>query len=122
MPDYFDRLNYNYWTFMSRLGCSGKIKNCFSNATGPEADIFWSNFDRTDSGACVALQWTPLNRNTSANYAVLTPVFSSCSNLNFLACEGEGSRSKYVEEREISVNRTSLLIEEGQSRSPMLNV
>jgi len=119
MPDTLDVFNKNYWTSMSRLGCSGKIKNCFSNQTSSLMDEidntdydFWTTFDRTDSGACVALQTTPL-MDLAHDYvqSYLGPVFSSCGNLNHLACEGKGPRSKYVDEIKITVNRTLFILE-----------
>jgi len=112
MPPYVNRLNYNYWTSLSRLGCSGKIKNCFSNQTfrltasyAKVDEDFWSEFDRTDSGACVALQTVPPNKESAANFAnnPLAPVFSGCGNFYHLACEGKGPRSKYVAESKITV-------------------
>jgi len=112
MPDDVDHLNNNYWTSLTRIGCSGKIKNCFPHMKRylngeliPTTDesIFWGSFDRTDSGACVALQSAPLNKdsNFTANIALLAPVFSSCKALNYFACEGEGLKSKYIDETKV---------------------
>jgi len=114
MPDDVDHLNYNYWTSLTRIGCSGKIKNCFPHTKrylkGEEIpyfddSLFWSSFDRTESGACVALQSAPFNKdsNFNANGALLAPVFSSCNALNYFACEGEGLKSKYVDETKLKV-------------------
>jgi len=87
---------------MTRQGCVGKIKTCFSpEKEGSFGDWpFWNAFDRSGSGACVALQNSPAGLYT--NDAEFGPLFMPCSTLNYLACEGigegEGKNNKYVTE------------------------
>jgi len=115
LPDVVQELNYNYWTSLSRHGCVGKIKNCFSKEKKPEAafpeydSYFWRMFDRTSAGgACVALQTLPFGVDQSFGEAKverypLGPVFVNCDQLNYFACEAEGVKSKFVDETEITV-------------------
>jgi len=116
MPDDVVELNYSYWTSMTRLGCIGEIKNCFADqknmkASYPEYDTyFWRMFDRTNPGACVALQSLPfgLDQQFGAptksliRYAV-GPLFVGCKELNYFACEGTGKVADYVDESKLTV-------------------
>jgi len=118
LADDINQLNYNYWTGLSRLGCSGKIKNCFSNKTDKDKyetvdAIFWSIFDRTENGACVALQTMPLNSDSAFEKKMnfLGPVFRSCGSLNYLACEGSGPKSNYLAEAGKTVKQKTLCSE-----------
>jgi len=116
VPDNVQELNYNFWTSMSRRGCIASIKKCFYNQTKqiasyPEYDTyFWRMFDKTDTGACVALQTLPFGMDQTfeekklVRYAI-GPVFENCKALNYFACEVEGRRSKYVAETELVVNQ-----------------
>jgi len=116
MPDGVAELNYNYWTSMTRLGCIGEIKNCFADqnnmiASLPQYDTyFWRMFDRTNSGACVALQTLPFGMDEQFGAPVgslkryaLGPLFVGCKELNYFACEGTGKLADYVDESEIKV-------------------
>jgi len=101
-----------YWTSLSRQGCSGKITNCFT----PELDrpynhpdtMFWDVFDRTETGACVALQRLPkvgsdMRFSQKGQFADFGIVFNLCDSLNFLACEGYGPLSHYIGEKKAPV-------------------
>jgi len=115
LPDSIQELNSNYWTSLSRSGCVGTIKNCFSNqadvvASFPEYDAyFWRMFDRTQGGACVALQSLPFGmdqtfaQKTLARFP-LGPVFATCKDSNYFACEAKGPRSKFIDEKQLKVN------------------
>jgi len=116
MPDGVAELNYNYWTSMTRLGCIGEITNCFADqnkmiASFPQYDTyFWRMFDRTNPGACIALQTLPFGMDQqfgapieSLNRYALGPVFVSCKDLNYFACEGTGKLADFVDESEITV-------------------
>jgi len=115
MPNGIKELNYKFWTSLTRQGCAGEITNCFSN----QADFFesmkyecgksfWGTFDRTDSGACVALQSLPFGTKEefgaeSLKRFSLGPVFAPCKELNYFACEVEGPRSQHVPDELIEV-------------------
>jgi len=115
-PKGVEELNFNYWTSLSRLGCIGEITNCFN--TQPAAidnlaeyqTYFWRMFDRTDNGACVALQTLPFGLDEpygtpakDLNRYDLGPVFESCKANHYFACEALGRRSKFIDETEITV-------------------
>jgi len=115
MPDGVAGLNYNYWTSMTRTGCLGEIKNCFTDQNDipryPQYDTyFWRMFDRTNPGACVALQTLPYGMDQpfeapteSFTRYPLGPLFVGCKELNYFACEGAGKLANYVDESEITV-------------------
>jgi len=115
MPDGVSELNYNYWTSMTRLGCIGEIKNCFADQNKTKASfieyesLFWRMFDRTNPGACVALQTLPFGMKQqfgaptdSFTRFPLGPLFASCKDLNYFACEGAGKIADYVDESKIT--------------------
>jgi len=117
MPDGVKELNYNFWTSMSRRGCVGEIKKCLQKQNTepdkyPEYNAyFWRAFDRTDSGACVAIQSLPYGTDNTFNVAVKDlsrypagPVLVNCMTLNYFACEVEGRRSQIIDETEIMVS------------------
>jgi len=68
---------------------------------------FWALFDRTGSGACVAIQTTLLGA-TQCNgcNGEYVPVFMPCSSLNLLACEAVDQFSNYVTEEPFKVKMT----------------
>jgi len=86
-----------YWTSMTRQGCNGKIVNCAEpKRQYQKLDwVLWQVFDKSETGACVAMQTIPreFKRDTAGN---LGPIFTLCDSLNYLACEGNGSLSKYI--------------------------
>jgi len=113
MPDGVQELNYNFWTAMTRRSCVGKIEKCFNNLKLQEGfalTIFnaettegsWRYFDRTDTGACVALQTLPLGVYV-ADSGRFGPVFMNCKELNYFACENEGGADKYINQKELVV-------------------
>jgi len=115
MPDGVEASNVNYWTALTRSGCVGNIKNCFSNGTDlvasyPHYDAyFWRMFDTTTKGACVALQTLPYGMHQTFEEKKLHrfstgPVFVNCKDLNFIACEAKGKRSQLINEHELTVN------------------
>jgi len=101
-----------YWTSLSRQGCSGKITNCFTLENDKPYNypdtMFWETFDRTETGACVALQRLPQSqsdmrfsqKNKFADFGI---VFNLCDSLNFLACEGNGPLSNFIGEMKAPV-------------------
>jgi len=114
LPDFVQGLNFNYWTALSRQGCVGTIKNCFSNRSELVASYrvyesyFWRMFDTTANGACVALQTLPYGVDQDFGEKQLTryslgPLFDQCKNLNYFACEAKGPRSKLINEEELWV-------------------
>jgi len=116
MPDGVEELNSNYWTSLTRSGCVGNIKNCFSNRTDrvanyPEYETyFWRMFDTTTEGACVALQTLPFGMDQkfgekNMNRYPVGPVFANCKELNYFACEAKSRRSELINEEELSVNK-----------------
>jgi len=109
MPDGVQELNYNLWTALSRRSCVGNIEKCFYNQTvqknsGSFGDAkFWRMFDRTDAGACVALQTLPFGMdeefettNAELKRYATGPVFVNCKTLNYFACEALGKRPHYL--------------------------
>jgi len=103
MPDFIQDLEQTFWTSMTRSGCVGNIKNCFKNKNDAYQDPsdFWSTFDRTGAGACVALQTLPYGSQDSFDQEDVEriewgPVFASCKSLNYFACETEGRLEKII--------------------------
>jgi len=100
---------------MSRRGCLGEIKNCYSDKTESIArssngcgTTFWKIFDSTDTGACVALQTLPFGVADPFGKKDLRrwdigPVFAGCQSLHYLACEAEGRRSEHIDEKQLIV-------------------
>jgi len=115
LNDGVEALNVNYWTALTRSGCVGNIKNCFSNGTDLVASYahydsyFWRMFDTTTKGACVALQTLPYGMHqTFADKDVTRfptgPIFVKCNDLNYVACEAKGPRSQLINQHELKVN------------------
>jgi len=117
MPNGIEELNYKFWTSLTRQGCAGEIRNCFSNRTDLYernssncGSTFWSTFDRTDTGACVALQTVPFGMGQEFKDEYLTryslgPVFAACRELNYFACEVEGPKSQHLADEKIQVRQ-----------------
>jgi len=123
MPEGVQELNYNFWTALTRRSCVGNIQTCFNNLSFYQKNatstydldglfgkngLSWKMFDRTDSGACVALQTLPFGMNQfegSKNSRFDSgPVFKNCKDLNYFACEMEGGRAKFIDETELVVS------------------
>jgi len=113
MPDGVQELDYNFWTAMTRRSCVGKIEKCFNNLKLHESSIYktigidsteksWKRFDRTDTGACVALQTSPLGMY-QFDADRFGPVFMNCKELNYFACENEGGPDKYINQKDLIV-------------------
>jgi len=114
MPDNIQEFNYNYWTSFTRRGCVGTIKNCFKdNKIIPRQEnlrlaFFWQSFDRTDTGACAALQSLPFTSQQGYEKINLVrldsgPVFANCKSLHYFACEAKGRSSDIVGETKLQV-------------------
>jgi len=65
--------------------------------------MFWRMFDRTDTGACVAIQTLPYGMDDDFDVPneELTryrngPVFVNCKTLNYYACEAKGKKADYL--------------------------
>jgi len=119
MPDFIQELNYNFWTSLTRRGCVGNIKQCFKNNKTIKLEhmdsiFFWQSFDRTDTGACLALQTLPFMLQTyDDRYRKDSgPVFLSCKSLQYLACEKKGRRSDIVDETKLQVKKTIIIFQE----------
>jgi len=121
MPDGVQELNYNFWTALTRRSCVGKIEKCFNNLKLHESSTFkmlgidttehsWIYFDRTDTGACVALQTLPFGMeqtdqiDKTPGIFRFGPVFMNCKELNYFACENEGGADKYINQTELVVS------------------
>jgi len=86
----------------------GNIKNCFQTSDRTSDTDFWQSFDRTDTGACVALQSLPIGsmdtNTTSYNLRYDTgPVFFSCKSLQYFACEINTEISDIIDETKLQV-------------------
>jgi len=99
---------------MTRSGCVGNIKNCFTNRTDVVASLnqfetyFWRNFDSTTKGACVALQTLPFGMSEAFGKKIeargpLGPFFAICNDLNYFACEAKVVRSELINEQDLKV-------------------
>jgi len=111
MPEFIEELNYNLWTSFTRRGCAGNIENCFTKNHQTYDTYFWQSLDRTETGACVALQTLPIGAldtpQSSFPFRIDTgPVFSGCKSLHYFACEAEADtrRSDIVDETKLQVN------------------
>jgi len=67
-------------------------------------------FDTTTKGACVALQSLPAGMDETFDDKVLKryslgPLFDYCTELNYLACEANVTRSQLINEKELTVQR-----------------
>jgi len=111
MPEFIQELNYNLWTSLSRRGCAGNVENCFAQNFEPSDTYFWQIFDKTETGACVALQTLPIGaldipKSSFAFRPDTGPVFSGCKSLHYYACESEADtrRSDIVDETKLQVH------------------
>jgi len=114
MPDLFQELDLTFWTSFSRRGCVGNFKNCFPNNNLAQLSflkdkLFWSTFDRTDTGACIALQSLPFASLAAYsdlwNFRVVSgPVFMACTSLHYFACVANRVRADIVDETKLQVN------------------
>jgi len=115
MPEGVEELSFNFWTANTRSGCLGNIKKCVNNLSQPHEvnggqDVsFWRLFDRTETGACVAVQTLPFGSHQNMELFELNrwhigPLFMKCKDLNYFACEMKGRRRNLIDETDLVVS------------------